>query len=351
MSVFNTLTIAAINKETPTAVSVSFNVPSQLTEQYQFIAGQYVTLKTVLDGKEVRRAYSLCVAPASGQLTVLVKKVQDGVFSTYVNEHSKVGDTLEVGVPEGRFTFIPELNSQKTHMAFAAGSGITPVISILETVLNQEQNSKFILIYGNQSKEETIFFDRLSALKDKFPKRFSLELVFSRFGFQDYRVGRIDSGLCNYYVGNTYAKETISDFYICGPGAMIDSVSETLTKQGVAQENIHFERFTAATDHAKAALAPTNGSATVTYIVDDQTTVLEAPTKKSILETAMENDLDPPYSCQGGICSSCIARITEGTAQMRQNQILTESEVAEGLILTCQAHATSATLTVDYDDV
>lgn len=350
MSDFHKLAVLKITRETPSAVSIRFGVPADLLGAYKFTAGQYVTLKTQIAGKEVRRAYSICSPPASGNLTVLVKEVSGGVFSTYVNQKLQEGDSLEVSPPEGRFLLNPQQGSNRTYMAFAAGSGITPVISMAETALNEESDSNFILIYGNQSREETVFYERLLALKNNFPERFHLEFVFSRFAFQDFKVGRIDAALTNFYIKNKYVDYSVSDFFVCGPGAMIDVITDTLKNQGVDESNIHFERFTTAAEPETAELSA-SGVSTVTYIIDDETTTLEVPAKKSILEVAIANELDPPYSCQGGICSSCIARVTSGSVAMRKNQILTDSEVAEGLVLTCQSHATSATVTVDYDEV
>jgi len=274
MAKYNSLKINTINRETDKCVTLSFDIPDDLKKEYIFKAGQYITLKTTINGEEIRRDYSLCASPKSGTLKVAVKEVENGTFSKYANKDLKIGDGIEVSSPNGRFIFEPDTNKSRTVVAFAAGSGITPILSILKTVLEEEHSSKFVLVLYSQAQEENALF------------------------------GRIEKSTVNLIVKNRYKDTVIDSFYICGPEVMINTVKTVLVENNISEDNIHFELFT-----------------------------------------------DAPYSCQGGVCSSCIARISEGTATMRQNNILTDSEVAEGLVLTCQAHPTSSTLKVDYDDV
>ncbi|WP_452232840.1 2Fe-2S iron-sulfur cluster-binding protein [Lacinutrix sp. MEBiC02595] len=350
MSQFHKLTIEDIHRETEKSVTITFNVPENLKETFTFQAGQYITVKTTINGNEVRRDYSLCSSPKSGELKVAVKEVEGGTFSAYANNSLKVGDVLEVASPKGRFVFTPNDSKTKNIAAFAAGSGITPVLSIIKCALEEEVHSKVILVYGNKTTKDTMFLDALLALHHNYKERFSIQFVFSQEDEEDAIFGRIEKSTVNYVMKNKHKHIDVDAFYLCGPETMIHTVKDVLTEHEIPQERIHFELFKAAKP------APVNedaveGETEITITVDDETTTFTMSQKQSILEAALDKDLDAPYSCQGGICSSCIARITEGEAKMRQNNILTESELAEGLILTCQAHPTTSKIIVDYDDV
>tara|TARA_R110002049_G_scaffold307520_2_gene508253 strand:+ start:9408 stop:10466 length:1059 start_codon:yes stop_codon:yes gene_type:complete len=352
MSGFHKLSIKDITRETSQAISISFDVPENLKDTFAFKAGQYITLKTSIDGHEVRRDYSLCSSPKSGNLKVAVKEVKDGTFSSYANTNLKVGDIVEVAAPKGRFVFTPNDSITKNIAAFAAGSGITPVLSIIKCALEEEVNSKVILVYGNKTTNDTMFFNELIALQHQYKERFSIQFVFSQEDEEDAIFGRIEKSTVNYVMKNKHKHVDVDAFYLCGPEAMIHTVKDVLTANDIDKDTIHFELFKAAKPvEIEEETQSESGNTKITVIVDDETTTFEMPQKQTILEAALDNDLDAPYSCQGGICSSCLARITEGEATMRQNNILTESEVAEGLILTCQAHPTTPTVTVDYDDV
>lgn len=350
MSDFHKLTVKEVIRETPQAVSISFNVPESLKKLYRSKAGQYITVKTTIDGHEVRRAYSLCTTPHSEELKVAVKELADGSFSKYANKELKAGDELEVMLPDGKFIFEPNEANTRNIAAFAAGSGITPLMSIAKTVLEKEPKSKFVLVYGNKSPEETIFLDELNALKEQFPDRFFMHLTYSNAQAEDALFGRIDASKVNYAIKNQHKDLKFDAFYLCGPEPMIDLVTKTLTDNGIDKQKIHFELFTESTQESEVE-STLEGQTKITVMVDDEETTFVMDQKKSILEAALDKDLDAPYSCQGGVCSSCIARLTEGKAEMRQNNILTDGEVAEGLILTCQAHPTSPVVKIDYDDV
>ncbi|MBU2938077.1 ferredoxin--NADP reductase [Lacinutrix sp. C3R15] len=350
MSQFHTLTIKDIQRETEKAVTISFNVPDNLKEAFTFKAGQYITIKTLINGNEVRRDYSLCASPKSGELKVAVKEVEGGTFSAYANNNLQIGDTLEVASPKGRFVFTPNDSITKNIAAFAAGSGITPILSIIKCALEEEIHSKVILVYGNKTNKETMFLKELLDLQHAYKDRFSIQFLFSQQDEDDAIFGRIEKSTVNYVMKNKHKNIDVDAFYLCGPEAMIYTVKDVLTEHEIPKERIHFELFKA------AKTAPVNeevasGNTEITITVDDETATFTMSQKQSILEAALDEDLDAPYSCQGGICSSCIARVTEGKATMRQNNILTESELAEGLILTCQAHPTTPKITVDYDDV
>ncbi|MBU2949606.1 ferredoxin--NADP reductase [Tamlana agarivorans] len=351
MASFHKLPVKNINRETSKAISISFNVPENLKDTFAFQAGQYITLKTEIDGHEVRRDYSLCVSPKSGELKVAIKEVQDGTFSAYANTTLKVGDSLEVAPPKGRFVFEPNDSKTKNIAAFAAGSGITPILSIIKCALEEEVNSKIILVYGNKTTKDTMFLNELLELQHAYKERFTIQFVFSQQDEEDAIFGRIEKSTVNYVIKNEHKDVVIDAYYLCGPEAMIHMVKDVLTTHNTEAERIHYELFKAAKPAEVKAEVVETGSSKITVTVDDETTTFDMSQKQTILEAALDEDLDAPYSCQGGICSSCLARITEGEATMRQNNILTESEVAEGLILTCQAHPTTPTITVDFDDV
>ncbi len=350
MSQFHTLHIAKITRITDASVTITFSVPEDLKTDYHFSAGQYITLKTEIDGKEVRRAYSLCSAPQEG-LTVAVKEVKDGVFSTYANRTLKEGDTLEVHTPEGRFKIEESAFAKaKNYAAFAAGSGITPILSMIKATLAQSTESKFVLVYGNRTPEEAMFLDDLLELRKTYKDRFSIEFIYSQSRVDGAHFGRIMKSTVNFVVKNKYASHEFDAYFLCGPEPMIKEVTKVLTENGSPEDKIHFELFTASSDTETVAV-DLEGKTSIKVLCDDEEFEFTMAQDENILDAALDQDIDAPHSCQGGICSSCIARITEGTAVMAQNQILTDAEVAEGLVLTCQAHPTSAKVVVDYDDV
>ncbi len=349
MDAFQFLRIKDIIRETPQAVSLVFEVPSVLNDNYKFKAGQYLTFKMMLNGEEIRRSYSLCSTPKSGELKVTVKEVEDGTFSTYANNKLKVGDSLEVHTPEGKFIYEPNNTSQHNYAAFAAGSGITPILSILKTALEEEPTSKFVLVYGNRTPQETIFYKELLELQANYASRLFIEFVYSQSQEDASHFGRIEKSTVNFIVKNRYKEYTFKDVFLCGPEKMIENVTNVLKENNISEENIHFELFTSNTEGSIEA--DLEGNTEVVVMLDDEETTFTMKKSESILDAVLNQDLDPPYSCQGGICSSCIARLTEGKAEMRKNQILTDDEVAEGLILTCQAHPTTPKVVVDFDEV
>ena len=350
MASFYKLQIKEIKRETPSTVSVVFNIPNELQSAYQFIAGQYINLKLTLDGKEIRRAYSICSSPNSGELRIAIKAIKNGLFSKFANENLSVGDILEVGQPEGKFTFEPNFEKQKNYAALVAGSGITPVMSILQSVLENEPKSSFVLLYGNKTPEETIFHQQLHDLQLKYVGRLFVHYTFSQAKVENALFGRIDKSNINFVFDNKHKEKDFDKFYLCGPEEMINLATAVLKEHNVADKNIKFELFTASgTENTEASSH--EGHTKITVLVDDEETTFEMSQKQTILDAALKQGIDAPYSCQGGICSSCLARVSKGTAEMKKNSILSDKEVADGLILTCQAHPTSSELTVDFDDV
>ena len=352
MSQFHNLTIDQIQKETDNAVTVSFAVPDELKTLFKFKAGQYITLKTTINGHEVRRDYSLCSSPKSGILKVAIKEVEGGTFSAYANTELKVGDALDVAPPKGRFVFTPNDSITKNIAAFAAGSGITPILSIVKCALEEEVHSNVILVYGNKTTTDTMFLNELLDLHHQYPNRFTIKFVFSQTQENDAIFGRIEKSTVNLILKNEYKHIKNDAFYLCGPEGMIHTVKDVLTDHNIDKSIIFFELFKAAKPADNDSDSDViSGQTKITILVDDEEATFEMNQKQTILEAALDEDIDAPYSCQGGICSSCVARITEGTATMRQNNILTQGELDDGLILTCQAQPTSSRIVVDYDDV
>lgn len=350
MPSFLKLIIKEVKRETASAVSILFNVPEELKSNYTFIAGQYINLRLTLDNKEIRRAYSICSSPESGELRIAVKAVKNGVFSQFATTKLKAGDVLEVGKPEGKFTFEPEPERQKNYAAFVAGSGITPVLSILKSVLKSEPKSSFVLVYGNKTPEDTIFYQELHDLQLQYVGRLFVHYVFSQAKAENALFGRIDKSAVNYVLNNKHKELQFDKFYLCGPEEMINTVSGILKEKNVKESAIKFELFTSSTQENKIDTS-LEGHSKITVLVDDEEVSFEMSQKQTILDAALKQGIDAPYSCQGGICSSCLARVTSGSAEMKKNSILTDKEIADGLILTCQAHPTSESIYVDYDDV
>lgn len=348
MATFHNVTIKEIKQETANAVSVLFDIPENLKSDFNFTAGQYITLQKELDGEDVRRAYSICSTPESGDIRVAIKAVEKGTFSVYATSYLKEGDTIEIAAPEGRFLLNPEAN--KNYIGFAAGSGITPILSMIKTVLESESRATFTLVYGNKTAADTIFYDELNQLKEAYPTQLELHYIFSREEVKNQLRGRIDKSVTNYFVKNRYKETSFDDAFLCGPEEMIHTVSSTLKENNFSAENIHFELFTVSEDES-AVSEIKEGNSEITILLDDEETTFMMSQTDDILAASLRNDLDPPYSCQGGVCSSCLAKVTEGKAVMTKNSILTDSEVEEGFILTCQAHPTTPNISIDFDDV
>jgi ring-1,2-phenylacetyl-CoA epoxidase subunit PaaE len=348
MAEFYKVHIQEIKQEAADAVSIVFNIPESLKATFNFISGQYITLQQKINDEMVRRAYSICSTPESGELRVAIKKVEKGVFSSYVVSELKVGDTIEIAAPAGRFLLQPE--AHKNYLGFAAGSGITPILSMLKTTLNTDTTATFTLVYGNKSVPDTIFFEELNNLKEAYSERFKLHYIYSRSEVINSLRGRIDGNVTNYFVKNMYKETSFEAAFLCGPEEMIKNVSKALESNKIPKEKIHFELFTATVDTDKVAQVK-EGTTEVTVLLDDEVHTFTMEQTDDILAANLRNNIDAPYSCQGGVCSSCLAKVTEGKAVMVKNSILTDSEIEDGLILTCQAHPITAKLTIDFDDV
>ncbi len=350
MSVFHKLTIKDIKKETKNAVSVVFDIPEKLKNEFKFIPGQYITIQKELDGSILRRAYSICSSENSDELRVAIKEVEKGTFSVYANHSLKIGDEIEVSAPEGKFVLNTSVDNKKNYLALVAGSGITPVLSMIKSVLEIEQKSNFILVYGNKSSDLTIFKKELDDLAITYSNRFKLHYVFSQKISDKAFFGRIDLKILNDILKHKYNQIDFDEYFLCGPEEMIDLVKENLLKSDIKSESIKYELFTSTT-HKKEVNSALAGNSKITVLLDEEETTFEMRQDEIILDAALSKGLDAPHSCQGGICSSCLARVIEGEAVMEKNTILDDDEVKEGLILTCQAHPKTESIKIDYDDV
>ena len=351
---FYTLSVKAIQRETPDCVSIAFEVPEHLKSPFGFKAGQYLNLKAIIGGEEVRRSYSICAAPHENDLRVAVKLVPDGVFSTYANRVLRVGDTLECMPPDGRFSIETDGNAKHFYVAFAAGSGITPILSILKTVLAEEPLSQFILFYGNRGFDHVIFREQLEWLKNKYPTRLSVHHVFSRESMPvDLFQGYLDGEKCQKFGQIFFSPAAVDRYFLCGPSEMIFALKDSLMAMGVAEERVKFELFAAGKPKANSTTRNTAAvlDAKITVIQDGVEYEFKLPSDGStLLDAAMRAGADLPFSCKGGVCSTCKAKILQGEVEMEVNYGLEPDEVAAGYVLTCQAHPKSEQVVVSFDD-
>jgi len=345
--IFHKLKIKQVTKVTSRAVEIVFDLPDDLKKDFEFEAGQYLTLKAVVDGDEIRRSYSLSSAPKEKELKVVVKAVDKGVFSNYAMK-LRAGDTLEVAPPEG--LFMHEKKESGNFLMVAAGSGITPIMAIVKTILQGDESNKVALIYGNQSESQTIYLEQLNDLKDEYSDRFVLKYCFSREERQDALFGRVTKANLNYFLNLDCKGFAFAKAYLCGPEEMIQMAQLNLIeKEVLAKENIKFELFTTA--DGEVEITEDSHLSEITVILDDEQHSFTMRRDETLLDVMLKNDIDAPYSCQGGICSSCVGLIQEGEVKMRKNAILTDDEVADGLALTCQACPTTAKVQVNFDEV
>jgi ring-1,2-phenylacetyl-CoA epoxidase subunit PaaE len=352
---FHSLQIKEIRKETEDCVSISFEVPDELKNDYSFKSGQYLTLRKTIEGQDTRRSYSLCSAPFEKEWRVAVKKVEQGVFSTFANESLREGETLEVMTPTGNFLYEADAKMTKNIVLFASGSGITPVFSIAKTILHEEPDSSVTLFYGNKNFNSIIFREELEALKNLEMDRFRIIHVLSRESLgNDIQKGRIIKSKADDLFRAFLKDEAIDAVYICGPEEMILGVKESMLANGLASEKVHFELFTTPGQAKEKKSAPSNEpsiTANVSVILDgDRLDIALDSSGETILDAAQRAGADLPYACKGGVCCTCKAKLLEGTARMDVNYALEKDEVEAGFILTCQAHPTSERVVVSFDE-
>lgn len=354
---FHALTVRSLQAETADCVSLELEMPEELKATFAYLPGQYLTFRAGIEGEEVRRSYSLCSAPHESKWTVAIKQIDGGKFSRFAHHQLKKGDRIDVMPPMGNFHPHLQSSNNKHYLALAAGSGITPVLSILKSVLHSEPNSRFTLVYGNRDRQSIIFFEELEGLKNKYLQRLQIVYVLSRERTDsELNEGRIDATKLQ-RLGALIDFESIDECFLCGPEALIQTARETLPTLGIEEQNIRFELFTTAAQQQKSrtpaekikeAAGP---QSLVTLRVDGRAVNINLPQNgtQTILEAALRQGADLPYACKGGMCCTCKAKLLEGEAKMEVNWGLEEEEIRQGYILTCQAIPTSEQLVVDFD--
>jgi ring-1,2-phenylacetyl-CoA epoxidase subunit PaaE len=348
---FHKLRISDIRTETNDTVSISFDVPNELRDQFNYVSGQYVNLKVNVNGDEERRAYSLCSAPKiDADFRFAVKQVEKGKVSTYLNQSVKEGDILEVSVPEGHFV-VPADTDAQSHVFIAGGSGITPIYSMIRSILNSNSNSVCTLFYVNRSQEQVIFGSELKALQGQYGSRFQYYAVCTKSGATDPLLeGRPDPKKIMGWFKNWVDLAFDHEFYLCGPQGLMDAALQAFETSRIDSKRIHKEYFAAPdSDDSKDAAVAEEQDCRTTILLDDEEHELDIKKGVTVLDAALQADLDAPYSCRGAVCSSCVAKVEKGSVNMRMNYTLTDAEVEEGYILTCQAVPTSPELSVDFD--
>ncbi len=349
---FYTLNIKEITKETNDTVSISFDVPNELEDTFTFLPGQHLTLKTQINGEEIRRSYSICSASFENNLTVAIKEIENGVFSSYANSTLKVGDQLETLEPNGNFKIETNPSNSKNYILYAAGSGITPIISMVKTVLEAEPSSNIQLYYGNKTAADTIFKAELDALNAAH-SNFNLTYILSREESGSTNTnGRIDAEKCASFYADNHASVNIDAVYMCGPEEMVMCVKDFYTNKGVDKSKLHFELFTTSGHTVEAPILTGEPfQSEITVIIDDEEFEFALKSDgKDILQAAQDEDADVPFSCKGGVCCTCKAKVLEGSVRMDLNFALEEDEIADGFVLTCQAHPTSKKVVISYDE-
>ena len=344
MNRFYELTISKITQLTTSSVMITFEVPELLKKVFHFEAGEYLTLQQTIGGEKVRRAYSICSGVNEGELSVAVKRVPNGVFSTYATTQLKAGDVLEVMPPMGSFVFFYDIFGNRDIMLFSAGSGVTPMMSIAKTALSRT-NIKVVFVYGNKSKEEALFFDEIEALRIQYPERFLVHYVFSQQPWGDHYTGRINDRIVNEIFAK-YKDLNWGRYYACGPTELVKNLREILLLRGIDKDRIFTELFEASP--AEIDYSTLQGNVAITLELNGQTHSFESARNQTLLSSALLRGYDAPYSCLNGVCSSCIGRVEEGEAKMAKNETLSEEEVSQGYILTCQAYAMTDTIKVRF---
>lgn len=353
---FHRLAVSDLRRETADAISMTFAIPQNLAGDYSFQPGQYLTLRTFMDGEEVRRSYSICSGPDDGELRIAVKKVDGGAFSSWAADELKSGDELDVMTPTGRFGVAHAPEQSRLYVGFAAGSGITPVLSIIKGVLAREPHSRFFLFYGNRTADGMLFREELEELKDRFLQRLSLFHVISGEE-QDIPIlhGRLDGDKVRVLLRSLVPASSVDHVFVCGPIGMSEDIEATCRAIGIADEKIHVERFVSefgGKPRPKKVVEPgAPPKAMASLIIDGKRREVPVAEGEAILDAALRAGVDLPFACKGGMCSTCRAKLVEGEAAMDVNYSLEPWELKAGFILTCQAKPCSDKVVVDYDHV
>ncbi|MEZ6022839.1 MAG: 2Fe-2S iron-sulfur cluster-binding protein [Hyphomonadaceae bacterium] len=353
---FHKLRVAEVKRETPDAVSVRFELPDDLRETFAFKAGQHLTFRREIGGEELRRNYSVCVSPAEGVLKIGVKKIVGGAFSGWVNDELKAGDEIDVMAPHGSFCWNFDANAQREYVGFAGGSGITPILSLMKTALSHEPKSRFTLFYGNRNSVGVMFLEEIAALKDSYLDRLSVyHFLEDEEEEIDLFNGRLDRAKAQLILTTLVRPQNVDAFFICGPGPMMDAIEAALAAEGVDKPRILIERFTtgplsAAQAAAARALEEKAAGLKMSVTLNGRRVqVAFDPEKHSILDNVRAAGLPAPFACKGGVCATCRAKVTAGEVSMKVNYGLSDEELAEGYVLTCQATPLSEGVALSYD--
>jgi ring-1,2-phenylacetyl-CoA epoxidase subunit PaaE len=348
---FHALEVAEVDRLTDASVTITFAVPPELAGEFRFIPGQHLIVRAEIDGEDVRRSYSICTSSNSGELRVAVKQLEGGAFSTFANNELAAGDVLEVTAPVGEFTIETSPDHREHYLAIAAGSGITPVMSMVASVLEDEAASRFTLIYGNRDIMSVMFLEELGRLKDRYPSRFVLIHVLSReTNVIPLLDGRLDESKLAELLATVIDADTVDGWYLCGPSGVVEAARKVLRDRGIDGSVIHDELFYAGDTPAAPIAADDGGGAMVRVTLNGRTTaVVVDPEGASILNHVLAVRPDAPFSCKSGACASCRALITDGEVRMDRNWALSGAEVERGQVLTCQSHPVSPLVELTYD--
>lgn len=357
---FHTLKVADVRRETDDAVAITFDVPENLKDSFRFTQGQHLNVKAQINGEEVRRSYSICAGVDDGLIRIGVKRIEGGLFSGFANDALKPGAELDVMAPKGHFFTELDPAAAKSYVAFAASVGITPVLSIVKTTLAREPKSDFTLVFGNRARGSIMFREELEDLKNRFMGRFSVFHVLSREE-QDVELlnGRIDADKVKALAKGLIPVADVDEFFLCGPETMINDVRDALTGLGVDKDHIHFELFHTdrpaeelAKEHQSPPRETESDTVRVAVIVNGARTEFDMPADSgdSLLDAAMDAGADVPFSCKGGVCSTCRCKVIEGKVDMDLNYALEDHEVEAGFVLSCQSHPLTGTVVLDYDE-
>lgn len=349
---FHPLTVTAVEPLTEESVAVTFHVPPDLRDAFRYLPGQHVTVRKEIDGADVRRSYSICANANRGTLRVGIKRLEGGAFSTWATSRLAPGDVIDVTPPVGEFTIDPDPTTSSHYAAVVAGSGITPVLSLLATTLESEPRSRWTVVYGNRAARTVMFLDELEGLKDRYPDRLQLVHVLSREdpGLELFS-GRIDPDKLRHLFSTLVDPSTVDRWFLCGPFDMVTGARELLSGMGVESEAIRDELFFAGPPTEPPPPPPEDEAGTValTVILDGRASETRMRPETPVLDAAMGVRSELPYSCKGGMCATCKAKVIEGTVRMDKNYALVASDLEQGFVLTCQSHPTSDRLVVDYD--
>lgn len=351
---FHKLKVLALDKPIKTATTITFDVPSDLYESFHYYPGQHLIIKFLINGEEVRRSYSLNSCPFKEEaLQVTVKRVKDGLVSNFVGDHLKVGEDLEVMIPQGRFFADIQKDAYKTYFLFAAGSGITPIISILKSVLLASPKSAVNFFYGNSNQDSIIFKKELDDLQTQYKERLTIVYtlsdpkVWSSWEQWKGRKGRIDAEAVEWFITNHPPIAQSTEYYICGPGAMNLSIRNTLLGLGIPKDLIHIEQFGAKLEDQNTEIEAVD-NAQLSVVLNGKTHQTIIPKGQTILQNLKANNINPPYSCESGVCATCIAKVTKGNAEMKACMALEDAEIEKGFILTCQALPVTKEISIKY---